>query len=194
MLSIIWIGVTIRKTIPSRLDAGLYYYENGISKKIIENATGWGVGMIYVNSYVVGYNFVTFNDPYGNEGNPTYSTFNTYTRGTTTLTLKGDSGYEIFSPAAIGVDPLTGNIVIASRSRIRIQVMQAIHCRAMPTYTTAKAITLRVPTSRQVLSLMPLALLLDHNLSELNENRLRTHHDANTPFLWWAFCPPAGRR
>jgi hypothetical protein len=60
---------------------------------------------------------VTFNDPYGNEGNPTYSTFNTYTRGTTTLTLKGDSGYEIFSPAAIGVDPLTGNIVIASRSK-----------------------------------------------------------------------------
>lgn len=100
-----------------QLDAGLYYYENGISKKIIENATGWGVGMIYVNSYVVGYNFVTFNDPYGNEGKPTYSMFNTYTRGTTTLTLKGDSGYEIFSPAAIGVDPLTGNIVIASRSK-----------------------------------------------------------------------------
>ena len=100
-----------------QLEAGLYCYQNGTVTTIVENATGWGVGMVYAGGYAVGYNFVTFSDPYGSESKPTYNMFNTYTRGTNTLTLKGDSGHEIFSPAAIAVDPLSGNIVIASRSK-----------------------------------------------------------------------------
>ncbi len=100
-----------------QLEAGLYYYENGNVTQIVENATGMGVGIIYAGTLPVGYSFVTFNAPFGSEDKPTYSTYNTYTRFKGSLTLKGDSGHEIFSPAAIGVDPLNGNIVIASRSK-----------------------------------------------------------------------------
>ena len=76
-----------------------------------------GVGMVYAAGYAVGYNIVTFNNPYGSDSKPSYNTYNTYTRSKTTLTLTGDTGNEIFSPAAIAVDPLTGNIVIASRAK-----------------------------------------------------------------------------
>lgn len=100
-----------------QLDAGLYYYENGAVSLLVENATGMGVGMVYAAGYAVGYNIVTFNNPYGSDSKPTYNTYNTYTRSKTTLTLTGDTGNEIFSPAAIAVDPLTGNIVIASRAK-----------------------------------------------------------------------------
>ena len=100
-----------------QLDAGLYYYENGAVSLLVENATGMGVGMVYAAGYAVGYNIVTFNNPYGSDSKPSYNTYNTYTRSKTTLTLTGDTGNEIFSPAAIAVDPLTGNIVIASRAK-----------------------------------------------------------------------------
>ena len=100
-----------------QLDAGLYYYENGAVSLLVENATGMGVGMVYAAGYAVGYNIVTFNYPYGSDSKPSYNTYNTYTRSKTTLTLTGDTGNEIFSPAAIAVDPLTGNIVIASRKK-----------------------------------------------------------------------------
>ena len=100
-----------------QLDAGLYYYENGAVSLLVENATGMGVGMVYAAGYAVGYNIVTFNNPYGSDNKPSYNTYNTYTRSKTTLTLTGDTGNEIFSPAAIAVDPLTGNIVIASRAK-----------------------------------------------------------------------------
>lgn len=100
-----------------QLDAGLYYYENGAVSLLVENATGMGVGMVYAAGYAVGYNIVTFNNPYGSDSKPSYNTYNTYTRSKTTLTLTGDTGNEIFSPAAIAVDPLTGNIVIVSRAK-----------------------------------------------------------------------------
>jgi len=100
-----------------QLDAGLYYYENGAVSLLVENATGMGVGMVYAAGYAVGYNIVTFNNPYGSDSKPSYNTYNTYTRSKTTLTLTGDTGNEIFSPAAIAVDPLTGNIIIASRAK-----------------------------------------------------------------------------
>ena len=60
---------------------------------------------------------VTYNAPYGGTAKPTYNTYNTYTGFKGTLTLSGDSGHEIFSPAAIAVDPYTGNIIIASRPK-----------------------------------------------------------------------------
>ena len=51
-------------------EAGLYYYVNSSKSvsKIISDATGMGVGLVYLNGYAVGYNIVTFNDPYGNTG------------------------------------------------------------------------------------------------------------------------------
>lgn len=101
----------------NQVDAGLYYYYNGNAKQLIANATGLGVGMVYVNDQVVGYQLVTFNDPYGSTSKPTYNTYNTYTGFTGTLNLSGDKGIEIFSPAAIAVDPIRGHIAIASRPK-----------------------------------------------------------------------------
>lgn len=101
----------------NQLDAGLYYYNNGNVTKVIADATGMGVSPLYLYNEFVGYLFVTFNNPNGCE-KPTYSTFNTYSGQTSTLGLTGEpSGYEIFSPAAIAVDPVTGYIVIASRQK-----------------------------------------------------------------------------
>ncbi len=101
----------------NQLDAGLYHYKDGKVTKVIENATGMGVGLVYYNSQVVGYRIVTFNNPYGNTTGPTYSAYNTATGEKTQLTLSGDTGHEIFSPAAIAVDPLRGSIIIASRPK-----------------------------------------------------------------------------
>lgn len=100
----------------NQVDAGLYYCYNGIVKQLVADATGLGVGMVYVNNQVVGYLLVTFNDPYGNTSKPTYTMYNTYTGAQTNLLLTGEpKGYEIFSPAAIAVDPVRGKIIIASR-------------------------------------------------------------------------------
>lgn len=101
-----------------QLDAGLYYYYNGNIQQLIPDATGLGVGIVYINDQVVGYLLATFNAPYGSTSKPTYSTYNTYTGQRSSLILSGEpSGAEIFSPAAIAVDPIRGNIVIASRQR-----------------------------------------------------------------------------
>ncbi len=99
-----------------QIDPGLYLYKDGNVNKLIADATGMGAGLLYYNNEIIGYLIVTFNNPYGSTSKPTYSTFNTYSGERKTLTLSGEpSGYEIFSPAAIAVDPLRGNIIIASR-------------------------------------------------------------------------------
>ena len=59
---------------------------------------------------------VTFNYPYGSS-KPTYSKYNTYSKTVSSLSLYDDKDIEIFSPAAIAVDPITGNIIIASRPK-----------------------------------------------------------------------------
>lgn len=99
-----------------QLDAGLYRIYNGTAVKVIPDATGMGVGLVYYNNYPVGYLIVTFNYPYGSS-KPTYTKFNTFTGSVESLTLSGDTGIEIFSPAALAVDPITGNILIASRAK-----------------------------------------------------------------------------
>ena len=101
-----------------QFEAGLFYYNNGNVTQIIENATGLGVGYVY-DSYgnAVGYNLVTFNAPYGSDEKPTYTQYNTATGSKKSITLKDDTGHEIFSPVAIGVDPLKGLLVIASRTK-----------------------------------------------------------------------------
>lgn len=100
----------------NQIDAGLYYYYNGNITRLIDNATGLGVGMVYVNGSVAGYRLATFNAPYGSS-EITYSTYDTYQRLPSTLKLSGDSGHEIFSPAAIAIDPIKGYIVVASRQK-----------------------------------------------------------------------------
>mgnify|MGYP006916120236 FL=1 len=94
----------------------MYRYYNGSVTQLIADATNLGVGLVYMNGYAVGYYFVTINAPDENS-DYSYSTFNTYTGSRGTLRLTEDSGYEIFSPAAIAVDPITGNIAIASYSK-----------------------------------------------------------------------------
>lgn len=98
-------------------EAGLYFYNNGNMTKLIADATGMAIGALYLYNELVGYQFVTFNNPYGCE-KPTYSTLNTYTGQTSSLVLSGEpSGAEIFSPAAIAIDPISGYIIIASRQK-----------------------------------------------------------------------------
>ena len=98
-----------------QLDAGLYVVADGTASLLVKDATGADAVVIYYGGQAVGYEIVTFNYPYGSK-TPTYSKYNTYTGTVSALTLSGDSNYKIESPAAIGVDPLTGNIVLASRT------------------------------------------------------------------------------
>lgn len=98
-----------------QLDAGLYRVADGSASLLVKDATGADAVVIYYGGQAVGYEIVTFNYPYGST-KPTFSKYNTYTGTVTSLTLTNDSDYKIVSPAAIGVDPLTGNIVIASRT------------------------------------------------------------------------------
>lgn len=98
-----------------QLDAGLYVVADGTASLLIKDATGADAVVIYYGGQAVGYEIVTFNYPYGSK-TTTYSKYNTYTGTVSALTLSGDSNYKIESPAAIGVDPLTGNIVLASRT------------------------------------------------------------------------------
>jgi hypothetical protein len=100
----------------NQIGAGLYYYYNGNITRLVDDATGMGVGMVYVNNQVVGYLLATFSAPYGSTSAPTYNLYDTYQRLKHTLNLSGDSGFEIVSPAAISVDPVRGYIAIASRS------------------------------------------------------------------------------
>ena len=98
-----------------QLDAGLYCVADGSASLLVKDATDADNVVIYVNGQAVGYEIITFNYPYGST-TATYSKFNTYTGQTTSLVLSGDSNYKIESPSAIGVDPLSGNIIIASRT------------------------------------------------------------------------------
>lgn len=99
----------------NQIDAGLYGVADGTASLLVKDATGADAVVIYYGGQAVGYEIVTFNYPYGSK-TPTYSKYNTYTGTVSALTLSGDSNYKIESPAAIGVDPLTGNIVLASRT------------------------------------------------------------------------------
>jgi hypothetical protein len=99
----------------NQIGAGLYYMYNGTATQVVKDATDADNVVIYVNGQAVGYEIITFNYPYGST-TATYSKFNTYTGQTTSLVLSGDSNYKIESPSAIGVDPLSGNIIIASRT------------------------------------------------------------------------------
>lgn len=98
-----------------QLDAGLYSIYGSNVKQVVKDATGADAVVIYYNGQAVGYEIITFNYPWGNTS-PTYSKYNTYTDQTTILTLSNDNGYKIESPCAIGVDPLSGYIIIASRT------------------------------------------------------------------------------
>ena len=102
-----------------QLDAGLYHISgSNVVNKVIADATGMGEVVYYYYGAAVGYEIVTFNNPYGSESKPTYTKFNTYDGSLSTLTLSGngDGSYvDIVSPAASARDPLSGNILIASR-------------------------------------------------------------------------------
>ena len=86
-------------------DAGVYKISNNTVSLVIPNATGMAAA---------GYLIYTFNDPFGSTAGPSYSVYDIRSSYPTTLNLFGDSSHPIVSPAAIAVDPITGNIFIAS--------------------------------------------------------------------------------
>ena len=88
-------------------DAGVYMISGNDAKLVIPNATGMAP---------CGYNSYTLNDPWGGSG-ATYSVYNVQSNYTVTLNLSGDSSHKLISPCAISVDPITGYIYIASRSK-----------------------------------------------------------------------------
>ncbi len=89
-------------------DAGVYKISNNTVSLVIPNATGMAAA---------GYLIYTFNDPFGSTAGPSYSVYDIRSSYPTTLNLFGDSSHPIVSPAAIAVDPMTGNIFIASRQK-----------------------------------------------------------------------------
>ena len=89
-------------------DAGVYKISNNTVSLVIPNATGMAAA---------GYLIYTFNDPFGSTAGPSYSVYDIRSSYPTTLNLFGDSSHPIVSPAAIAVDPITGNIFIASRQK-----------------------------------------------------------------------------
>ena len=89
-------------------DAGVYKISNNTVSLVIPNATGMAAA---------GYLIYTFNDPFGSTAGPSYSVYDIRSSYPTTLNLFGDSSHPIVSPAAIAVDPNTGNILIASRQK-----------------------------------------------------------------------------
>ena len=64
-----------------------------------------------------GYNILTFNAPYDSGKQTTYSIYNIAYGTLNTFTLSGDSSNPIVSPAAISIDPNTGYVMIASRTK-----------------------------------------------------------------------------
>ena len=75
---------------------------------VVPNATGMAAA---------GYTIYTFNDPWGGTTGPSYSIYNIEYGALSTLSLYGDSSHPIIAPAAIAIDPNTGYIYIASRSK-----------------------------------------------------------------------------
>ena len=89
-------------------DAGVYKISGGTVSLVVPNATGMAAA---------GYLIYTFNDPFGSAAGPSYSVYDIRSNSPAKLNLTGDSSHPIVSPAAIAVDPNTGNILIASRQK-----------------------------------------------------------------------------
>ena len=89
-------------------DAGVYKISGNNVSLAVPNATGMAVYGPFI---------YTFNDPFGGATGPSYSVYDISSNYSTTLNLSGDSEHPIVSPAAIAVDPNTGNIFIASRQK-----------------------------------------------------------------------------
>ncbi len=89
-------------------DAGVYKISGNSVSLVVPNATGMAAS---------GYYIFTFNDPYGGTTGSSYSVYDILSNSTVKLNLSGDSDHPIVSPAAIAVDPNTGNIFIASRQK-----------------------------------------------------------------------------
>ena len=87
--------------------AGVYVISGSNVQQLIPDATGMTAG---------GYNIVTFNAPYGSS-TTTYSIYNALYGSVSSFYLSGDSSSPVFSPAAIAIDPNTGNVLIASRPK-----------------------------------------------------------------------------
>jgi len=90
----------------TQVDAGVYKISGNSVSQVVPNATGMAVYGPFI---------YTFNDPYGGATGPSYSVYDIRSNSTAKLNLSGDSEHSIVSPAAIAVDPITGNIFIASR-------------------------------------------------------------------------------
>ena len=89
-------------------EAGVYLINGSSVQKIIPDATGMAAA---------GYNILTFNAPYDSGKQTTYSIYNIAYGTQSTFTLTGDSANPIVSPAAISIDPNTGYVLIASRTK-----------------------------------------------------------------------------
>lgn len=87
--------------------AGVYVVSGSNVQQLIPDATGMAAG---------GYNILTFNAPYGST-TTTYSIYNALYGSVSSFHLSGDTSSPIFSPAAISIDPNTGNVLIASRPK-----------------------------------------------------------------------------
>lgn len=81
--------------------AGVYLISGENVKQIIPNATG----MTCYDTKIY-----TFNDPYGATGGASYTVYDIYSGISIPIDLK-----DIDSPAAIGIDPVTGYLFVASR-------------------------------------------------------------------------------
>ena len=92
----------------TQLDAGVYKISGNSVSLVVPNATGMAVYGPFI---------YTFNDPYGSTTGPSYSVYDISSNSAAKLNLSGDSDHPIVSPAAIAVDPITGNIFIASRQK-----------------------------------------------------------------------------
>ena len=93
----------------NQTDAGVYKISNNTVSLVVPNATGMAAA---------GYLIYTFNDPFGGTTGPSYSVYDIrYDSPAIPLNLSGDSDHSIVSPAAIAVDPVTGNVFIASRQK-----------------------------------------------------------------------------
>ena len=89
-----------------QLDAGVYRVDGSNVKLVVPNATG-------MTGY--GYTIYTFNNPWGSTTGATYSAYNVEYDVLSSLSFNGDSAHPIVAPAAISIDPNTGNFYIASR-------------------------------------------------------------------------------
>jgi len=88
-----------------QVDAGVYMIENNNVTKIITDATGMTAG---------GYYILTLNNPIGGS-NVSFSSFNVAYNVLGAFNHWGDGANSVDDPTAIGLDPNTGYVLIASR-------------------------------------------------------------------------------